>query len=79
MKTDDIYSLEWTNKVKVIGRAFVYNDCLWLSYSGTGVEFTCNDGFRTVLASDMIGQDDVGERELLRRFLFENSHRLPLV
>ena len=58
MKKEDIYSLEWTNKVKVIGRAFVYNDCLWLSYSGTGVEFTCNDGFRAVMTADMIESSD---------------------
>ena len=41
MLANDIYSLEWTGNVKVIGRAFVYNDCLWLSYSGTGIEFIC--------------------------------------
>ena len=60
MLANDIYSLEWTGNVKVIGRAFVYNDCLWLSYSGTGIEFICNDGFRALLCADMIapGTDD---------------------
>ncbi len=54
MTANDIYSLEWTGNVKIIGRAFVYNNCLWLSYSGTGIEFICNDGFRAVLCADGI-------------------------
>ncbi len=58
MKADEIYSLEWTNNVKVNGRAFVYNNCLWLSYSGTGVEFVCNNGFEARIVSDMIDSSD---------------------
>ena len=54
MKANDIYSLDWTGNVKIIGRAFVYNNCLWLSYSGTGIEFICNDGFRALLCADLI-------------------------
>lgn len=59
MKTDSIYQLEWTNNVRTIGRVFVYNDVLWLSYSGCGIEFVCNGGFcATLIADDMIHAAD---------------------
>lgn len=58
MTGSDIYSLEWTNTVKTIGRVFVYNEVLWLSYSGTGIEFVCNGGFTAGLVTDTVTDAD---------------------
>lgn len=62
MKTDDIYKLDWTNNVRTIGRVFVYNDTLWLSFSGCGVEFTCDGGFRAMLVGD--GMTDAPDADI---------------
>lgn len=59
MSTERVYELEWTGNVRTIGRVFVYNDVLWMSFSGCGIEFTCSGGFRAMLVADsMIGADD---------------------
>lgn len=66
MATDQIYSLDWTNCVKTIGRVFVYNGILWMSFSGTGVEFVCEGGFRAKLVGDLSAKN--GETERLARY-----------
>ena len=44
----------WTQKVKKLGRVFVYNQVLWLSYSGTGIEWESEGGFTMTLKADSI-------------------------
>lgn len=62
MKTDDICRLDWTNNIRTIGRVFVFNDVLWMSFSGCGIEFTCNNGFRAMLVGDSM--IDAGDAEI---------------
>ena len=57
---EEQYLPEWTGRVKKLGRVFVYNKIMWLSWSGTGIEWECDGGFSIRLKSDEIqfGQGD---------------------
>ena len=45
------------DKVKKLGRVFIYNQVMWLSWSGTGIEWECEGGFTLRLKSDEIPFD----------------------
>ena len=34
---EEQYLPEWTQKVNKLGRVFLYNQTMWLSWSGTGI------------------------------------------
>ncbi|MCR5685642.1 MAG: hypothetical protein K6G81_09535 [Lachnospiraceae bacterium] len=51
-KGADITITHWTEHVKKLGRVFIYNNVLWLSYSGTGIEWECDGQFEIKLAAD---------------------------
>ena len=57
---EEEYLPEWAEKVRKIGRVFVYNQVLWLSYSGTGIEWECADGFRMTVVSDSLPKNAEG-------------------
>lgn len=61
MNTDNIYSLEWTANIRPLGRVFVYNGVLWMSFSASGIEFECEGGFTAELTGDDRASDTVSE------------------
>ena len=54
---EEQYPPEWMEKVKKLGRVFIYNQVMWLSWSGTGIEFECEGGFELRLKADEIPFD----------------------
>lgn len=58
----------WTQKVRKLGRVFMYNQVLWLSYSGTGIEWECEGGFSVRIKADSIPFDDPGSEPHFARF-----------
>lgn len=72
MNQEDIYSLEWTNSIKTLGRVFVYNGIMWLSYSGTGIEFVCEGGFKAALVGDLSAKNHEDGR-LARYCVFKDG------
>ena len=51
---EEQYLPEWMGKVKKLGRVFVYNKIMWLSWSGTGIEWECDGSFSMKLKADGI-------------------------
>lgn len=39
-------------KIKLLGRAYIYKEMVGLSFSASGIEFICEDGFTAVLKGD---------------------------
>ena len=48
---------DWIELVKKLGRVFIFNNVLWLSYSGTGIEWECDGGFEIRLTGDDLTKD----------------------
>ena len=48
----DICIADWIEHVKKLGRVYIFNNVLWLSYSGTGIEWECDGGFEIRLTGD---------------------------
>ena len=51
---EEQYLSDWTEKVKKLGRVFISNGIMWLSWSGTGIEWECDGSFALYLQSDGI-------------------------
>lgn len=73
MTTENIYELEWTNNVRTLGRVFVYNDVLWLSFSGCGIEFVCNGGFKVMLVGDSMTETFDADIHYARYAVFKDG------
>ena len=54
---EEQYPPEWMERVKKLGRVFIYNRVMWLSWSGTGIEWECEGGFTLKLKADEIPFD----------------------
>lgn len=76
MEAENLYSLEWTEHVKTIGRAFVYNNVLWLTYSGAGIEFECSEGFELELTADNVNTFADAENRYPRYALLKDGRRV---
>lgn len=61
------------DNVKRIGRTFEYDDKLWLSFSSSGIEFSCTGGFTMKLVSDEVERLSDAVAHYARYGVFRNG------
>ncbi len=54
---EEQYPSEWMDNVSRLGRVFVYNGIMWLSWSGTGIEWECDGAFSLYIKADKVVLD----------------------
>lgn len=62
--------------VRLLGRAFEYNGMVGLSFSASGVEFVCEDGFEVFLKADCIVEAADADIHYARYAVFADGKRI---